>query len=73
METVLTSYQRIDGQQHTWTLGGATFHARWNRVLWQWAVVVQHKGQRALGNGSAKVATASIRHIGDEVFECKTW
>ena len=73
METVLTSYQRVEGQQHTWARGGATFYARWNRVLWQWVVVVQHKGQRALGNGSAKTATASIQHIGEGVFECKTW
>lgn len=73
METVLTSYQQIDGQQHTWEFGGATFHARWNRVLWQWTVVVQRKGWRAIGNGSAKVAAASIRHIGNGVFECKTW
>lgn len=73
METVLTSYYTVEGQQYTWTRGGAMFYARWNRVLWQWAVVIEHKGQRALGNGSAKVATASIQHIGDGVFECKTW
>lgn len=73
METVLTSYHTVEGQQHAWTWGGATFNARWNRVLWQWVVVVQCKGQRALGNGSAKVATASIQHIGDGVFKCKTW
>ena len=73
METVLTSYHTVEGQQHAWTWGGATFNARWNRVLWQWVVVVQRKGQRALGNGSAKVATASIQHIGDGVFKCKTW
>ena len=73
MESVLTGYHAADGQQHTWTWGGATFQARWNRVLWQWAVVVQYKGWRAIGNGSAKTPNASIQHIGDGVFECKTW
>lgn len=73
MDTAVTGYQQVDGQQHTWVWGGATFCARWNRVLWQWVVVVQYKGYRSLGNGSAKTPNASIQHIGDGVFECKTW
>lgn len=73
METVLTSYQQVEGQQHAWVWSGAIFYVRWNRLLWQWVVVVQYRGQRGLGNGSAKIANASIQHLGDGVFECKTW
>lgn len=72
MEEKLT-YRTVDGQQATWLHGGATFHARWNRLLWQWVVVVEHKGWRALGNGAAKTPAASIRHIGEGVFACKVW
>jgi hypothetical protein len=67
------TYRSVDGQQDTWRRDGAVFHARWNRLLWQWVVVVEHKGQRAMGNGAAKTPAASIRHIGDGVFACKVW
>ena len=65
------THRSVSGQQDTWQRGGAVFHARWNRLLWQWVVVVEHKGWRALGNGAAKTPTASIQHIGDGVFACK--
>lgn len=72
MEEKLT-YRAVSGQQDTWQRDGATFHARWNRLLWQWVVVVEHRGWRALGNGAAKAPTASIQHIGDGTFICKVW
>lgn len=67
------TYRAVGGQQDTWVREGATFHARWNRLLWQWVVVVEYRGWRAMGIGSAKTRAASIQHIGDGVFTCKVW
>ena len=65
------TYTQVSGQAHSWRRDGATFGVRWNRLLWQWVIVVEFRGWRAVGNGRAAVDGASIRHIGDGVFECK--
>ena len=70
MAEQVTSTQ-VSGQAYAGRSDGATFGVRWNRPLWQWVVVIEFKGWRAVGNGRAAVDGASIRHIGDGVFECK--
>lgn len=66
------TYTQVSGQAYSWRRDGATFGVRWNRLLWQWVVVVEFRGWRAVGNGRGAVDGASIRHIGDGVFECRT-
>lgn len=65
------TYTQVSGQAYSWRHDGAVFGVRWNRPLWQWVVVVEFRGWRAVGNGMAAVDGASIRHTGDGVFECK--